>query len=52
MLIVVALFVWFAVSVPATLIIGRILGAGPHGNRVPSPEPARVLAYRHGFVRS
>lgn len=52
MLIVVVLFVWFALSVPATLVIGRILGAGPNGNRVPSRSPDEVPTYEHGLVRS
>ena len=43
MLLVVALLVWFAFSIPATVIIGRILGAASRDSRVRSWE-RRVAA--------
>lgn len=54
MLVVVALFVWFALSIPATVIIGRILAAASGDNRVriPFEEPARVPTDKHHLVRS
>ena len=52
MLAVVALLVWFDLSVPATVTIGRILWAGSHPDRVPFPEPGQVPTYTHGLVRS
>ncbi len=52
MLVVVALFVWFALSIPATVIIGRIFGAASVDSCVPVKEPGRVPMYRHGLVRS
>lgn len=52
MLIVLALFSWFAVSVPAAVVIGHFLGAGRSG-AVRSPAPpasttpmGRVLVHR------
>ena len=51
MLFFVALFIWFALSIPATLVIGRILGGARGGGPVPSPE-RRVSTRTHGLVRS
>jgi len=43
MLFVVALLIWFALSVPATLIIGRVIAAAPRPSEVPVPPvPART----------
>ncbi len=50
MLFFVALLIWFALSIPATLVIGRILGARG-GSPVPSPE-RRDSTRTHGLVRS
>jgi hypothetical protein len=43
MLFVVALLIWFALSVPATLIVGRMLAASARGMEAPASErlPAR-----------
>lgn len=51
MLFFVALFIWFAVSVPATLVIARMLGGATGDGPVPSPE-RRVGTRTHGLVRS
>jgi hypothetical protein len=41
-LFVVALLIWFALSVPATLLIGRIFAASSRAT--PSPFPERRMA--------
>ena len=50
MLLTVVLVVWFVLSIPATLVIGRYLGAATSGTGVPSPEPtvagSRPLVHR------
>ena len=51
MLFFVALFIWFALSIPATLVIGRMLEGATGDGRRPSPE-RRVRARTHGLVRS
>lgn len=51
MLFVVALFIWFALSIPATLLIARLLGSATADSRVPSPE-RRAPTHRRGLVRS
>lgn len=52
MLVVVALFVWFTLSIPATVIIGRILGAASGDSGVPSEDPGPVPTYKQDLVRS
>ncbi len=47
----VALVIWFALSVPATLVIGRMLRGATGDGPVPSPEN-RVRTRTHGLVRS
>jgi hypothetical protein len=37
MLLFVALFVWFGLSVPATLVLGRVLAGARRGLAVPAP---------------
>jgi hypothetical protein len=37
MVFVVALLVWFALSVPATLVLGRVLANARRGTAVPAP---------------
>ncbi len=41
----VALFIWFALSIPATLVIGRILGGAVDDGRVASVPP-QVISRR------
>ena len=49
MLFLVALLVWFALSVPAALLIGRMLSAS--GRRLEAPAPERPLPRReHAFA--
>jgi hypothetical protein len=45
MLFVMALFVWFALSIPATLILARIIGGA--GSRAVSPPARRVAMSGH-----
>ena len=51
MLFFVALFIWFAVSIPATLVIGRMLRGATGEGPLPSPETP-VRTGTHGLVRS
>ena len=51
MIFFVALFIWCALSIPATLVIGRMLGGAIDDRSVLSPE-RRVSARTHGLVRS
>ena len=51
MLFFVALVIWFALSIPATLVIGRMLGGAAGKGPVPSPE-RRVRSRTHSLVRS
>lgn len=48
MLFVVALLIWFALSIPATLILGRVISAGHGTAEVPAPS---VPARRHSLAR-
>ena len=48
---VVALLVWFAVSIPATVIIGHILGELSRDSGFAARE-RRAPTHGHGFVRS
>ena len=48
---VVALLIWFALSIPATLVLGRFFAAA--STRRSAPIPVRqVRSSVHGFVRS
>jgi hypothetical protein len=40
MLFVMALFVWFVLSVPAALVVGRMLGAGTRNSDRPVRTPS------------
>ncbi len=51
MLFFVALVIWFALSIPATVVIGRMLGGATRGGPVPSPE-TDVRTRTHALVRS
>ena len=51
MLFFVALVVWFGLSIPASLVIGRMLAGTSGEGPVPSPE-RRVARRTHGLVRS
>jgi hypothetical protein len=47
---VVALLIWFALSVPASLVLGRILAGASRNAEMPVP-PRRVLTTGHGVPR-
>lgn len=51
MLFFVALFIWFALSIPATLIVGRMLEGAAGESPAPAPE-RRVGTRTRGLVRS
>ena len=51
MLFFVALVIWFALSIPATVVIGRMLRGATGDGPVPAPE-TRVSTRTRGLVRS
>jgi hypothetical protein len=50
MLVFLALLIWFALSVPATLVLGRVLAQAGRHAPVPIP-PTRVLTSGHSLTR-
>ena len=52
MLFFVVLSIWFALSIPATLVIGRMLGAATDDRRLPSPERRSARAGTASYATS
>ena len=48
---VVALLIWFALSIPATLVLGRFFAAASGRRSAPIPV-RRIPSSAHGFIRS
>jgi len=42
-MIFVALLLWFALSIPATLILGRVIAAAAHGSHEPAPARRHAM---------
>ncbi len=45
-MIFVALLLWFALSIPATLILGRVIAAASHGSHEPAPARRHAMTER------